>query len=59
MRDEFRDTTVVITGAAGGIGVLSSVSGFSPLLYRTADAASKHALHGFFESLRPELADDG
>lgn len=43
----------------GRIGVLSSVSGFSPLLYRTAYAASKHALHGLFESLRAELADCG
>jgi len=45
--------------AQGRIGVLSSVSGFSPLLYRTAYSASKHALHGFFESLRTELVDDG
>jgi len=43
----------------GRIGVLSSVAGFSPLLYRTAYSASKHALHGFFESLRVELAADG
>lgn len=43
----------------GRIGVLSSVAGFSPLLYRTAYSASKHALHGFFESLRAELIDDG
>ena len=43
----------------GRIGVLSSVSGFSPLLYRTAYSASKHALHGFFESLRAELVGDG
>ncbi|MDF1595457.1 MAG: SDR family NAD(P)-dependent oxidoreductase [Acidimicrobiia bacterium] len=58
---------VIVTAAAlpgliargGRIGVLSSVAGFSPLLYRTAYAASKHALHGFFESLRAELADSG
>jgi NAD(P)-dependent dehydrogenase (short-subunit alcohol dehydrogenase family) len=58
---------VIVTAAAlpgliergGRIGVLSSVAGFSPLLYRTAYAASKHALHGFFESLRVELADSG
>ncbi len=43
----------------GRIGVLSSVAGFAPLLYRTAYSASKHALHGFFESLRAELASDG
>ena len=55
-------TKVALTGLAeaqGRIGVLSSVSGFSPLLYRTAYSASKHALHGFFESLRAELSDDG
>ena len=48
-----------LRAAEGRIGVLSSVSGFSPLLYRTAYSASKHALHGFFESLRAELIDDG
>jgi short-subunit dehydrogenase len=35
----------------------SSVAGFAPLLRRTAYAASKHAMHGFFESLRAELKD--
>ena len=48
-----------LRAAKGRIGVMSSVSGFSPLLYRTAYSASKHALHGFFESLRSELIDDG
>jgi NAD(P)-dependent dehydrogenase (short-subunit alcohol dehydrogenase family) len=43
----------------GRIGVLSSVAGFAPLLYRTAYSASKHALHGFFESLRAELVHEG
>ncbi len=33
---------------------ISSVAGFSPLLRRTAYAASKHALEGFFKSLRAE-----
>ena len=33
---------------------ISSVAGFSPLLHRTAYAASKHALEGFFKSLRCE-----
>jgi len=33
---------------------ISSVAGFSPLLQRTAYAASKHALEGFFKSLRSE-----
>lgn len=33
---------------------ISSVAGFAPLLNRTAYAASKHALEGFFGSLRSE-----
>lgn len=38
---------------------ISSVAGFAPLIGRTAYAASKHALHGFFESLGAELQADG
>ena len=45
--------------ARGLIIVISSVAGFAPLLARTGYAAAKHALHGFFESLRTELVDDG
>ncbi|MCA9606167.1 MAG: SDR family oxidoreductase, partial [Myxococcales bacterium] len=40
------------------IGV-SSVAGFAPLVGRTGYAASKHALHGFFDSLRAELHGTG
>ncbi len=43
----------------GQIVVLSSVAGIAPLATRTGYAASKHALHGFFESLRAEHAADG
>ena len=43
----------------GLIIVISSVAGFAPLIARTGYAAAKHALHGFFESLRTELADEG
>jgi NAD(P)-dependent dehydrogenase (short-subunit alcohol dehydrogenase family) len=43
----------------GRIVVISSVAGFAPLLGRTAYAASKHALHGLFETLRTELRADG
>ncbi|MBN8510857.1 MAG: SDR family oxidoreductase, partial [Burkholderiales bacterium] len=43
----------------GQIVVISSIAGFSPLVGRTAYAASKHALHGFFDSLRSELRGDG
>jgi NAD(P)-dependent dehydrogenase (short-subunit alcohol dehydrogenase family) len=43
----------------GLIIAISSVAGFSPLIGRTGYAASKHALHGFFDSLRTEVEDDG
>ncbi len=43
----------------GRIIVLSSVAGIAPLATRTGYSASKHALHGFFESLRAEHAADG
>ncbi|MFQ5628967.1 MAG: SDR family oxidoreductase [bacterium] len=43
----------------GLIIVMSSICGFSPLYGRTGYAASKHALHGLFESLRTELSDQG
>jgi NAD(P)-dependent dehydrogenase (short-subunit alcohol dehydrogenase family) len=43
----------------GQIIVISSIAGFAPLLGRTGYSASKHALHGLFDSLRTELIDDG
>jgi short-subunit dehydrogenase len=43
----------------GLIIAISSVAGFSPLLDRTGYSASKHAMHGFFETLRTELAPRG
>ena len=43
----------------GMIIVTSSVAGFTPLLGRSGYAASKHALHGLFETLRCELASQG
>ena len=39
----------------GLVVVISSVAGFAPLAGRSGYAASKHALHGLFESLRAEL----
>ena len=39
----------------GMVVAISSVAGFAPLIARTGYAASKHALHGFFDSLRTEL----
>lgn len=43
----------------GRIAVLSSVAGFSPLATRCGYSASKHALHGLFDSMRPELQARG
>lgn len=43
----------------GLVVAISSVAGFAPLIARTGYAASKHAVHGFFESLRSEVAADG
>jgi NAD(P)-dependent dehydrogenase (short-subunit alcohol dehydrogenase family) len=39
----------------GMVVAISSVAGFAPLIARTGYAASKHALHGFFDSLRAEV----
>lgn len=43
----------------GMVVAISSVAGFAPLVGRTGYAASKHALHGFFDSLRSEVASAG
>jgi NAD(P)-dependent dehydrogenase (short-subunit alcohol dehydrogenase family) len=43
----------------GIIIVTSSISGLTPTLGRTGYCASKHALHGFFATLRTELFDRG
>ena len=48
-----------LCASRGLIIVVSSVAGFAPLIARTGYAAAKHALHGFFDSLRTELAEDG
>ena len=45
--------------ARGQIITMSSVAGFSPLYGRTAYSASKHALHGFMNSLRAEVRSEG
>ncbi len=42
----------------GQIVVISSVLGKYGVPFRTAYCASKHALHGFFDSLRAELHDE-
>lgn len=43
----------------GRIVVVSSLTGLTGVPTRTAYAASKHALHGFFDSLRIELRGSG
>lgn len=43
----------------GQIVVLSSICGFAPLIARTGYCASKHALHGYFNTLRLELKPMG
>lgn len=43
---------------SGHIVVISSIAGKFGFFFRSAYSASKHALHGFFESLRLEVADD-
>lgn len=43
----------------GTIVTLSSTGGFAPMIGRVGYSASKHALHGLFESLRLELKEKG
>ena len=43
----------------GAIVVVSSVAGFAPLAARAGYSASKHALHGLFDTLRAELEGSG
>lgn len=48
-----------LVASRGLIVAVSSVAGYTPLIARTGYAASKHAMHGFFESLRTELEPQG
>ncbi|WP_394356589.1 SDR family NAD(P)-dependent oxidoreductase [Sedimentitalea todarodis] len=48
-----------VRAAHGTHLAISSVAGFAPLFHRTAYAASKHALEGFFKSLRSEEVQYG
>jgi NAD(P)-dependent dehydrogenase (short-subunit alcohol dehydrogenase family) len=43
----------------GMVVAVSSIAGVAPLLGRTGYSASKHALHGFFDSLRAEVEPQG
>jgi short-subunit dehydrogenase len=45
--------------ARGVLVAVASIAGLTGVPERTAYAASKHAMIGFFESLRIELADSG
>lgn len=45
--------------ARGQVAAISSVAGFAPLANRAGYVASKHAVQGFFETLRAEHAADG
>jgi dehydrogenase/reductase SDR family member 7B len=49
----------MVARKSGHIVVISSVTGKFGTPFRSAYAASKHALHGFFESLRAELWGEG
>ena len=48
----------MIAAKSGHIGVISSIVGKFGFPLRTGYSATKHALHGYFESLRAELHDD-
>jgi NAD(P)-dependent dehydrogenase (short-subunit alcohol dehydrogenase family) len=54
-----RPSLPALRQSRGLIVAISSVAGYAPLIARTGYAASKHAMHGFFESLRTEVAADG
>ena len=48
-----------LVASRGLVIAISSVAGYTPLIARTGYSASKHAVHGFFDSLRSELAPQG
>ncbi len=48
-----------LKASRGRIVVVSSLAGLTGVPTRTGYAATKHALHGFFDSLRVELAGTG
>jgi dehydrogenase/reductase SDR family member 7B len=50
---------LLLTNGGGHIGVTSSISGKFGFHLRSVYAASKHALHGFFESLGLEYRNQG
>ncbi|MCF6365065.1 MAG: SDR family oxidoreductase [Bacteroidales bacterium] len=48
----------MIKNKSGHIAAMSSLAGKFEIPLRTAYAASKHALHGFFDTLRAEVYED-
>jgi len=48
-----------LLASKGMLIVISSIAGVAPLPGRTGYCASKHALHGLFETMRIELKDHG
>jgi NAD(P)-dependent dehydrogenase (short-subunit alcohol dehydrogenase family) len=48
-----------LIGERGQVVAISSVAGFAPLFGRAVYSASKHALEGFFETLRCEVREAG
>ena len=54
-----RATLPALRQSRGSLVAMSSVAGFAPLVRRTAYAASKHAMEGFFGSLRAEERENG
>ena len=49
----------MISRGSGRIVIISSVAGYVGTPYRSSYAASKHAVRGYFDSLRAELHDTG
>ncbi len=49
----------MLSNKSGHIVTISSIAGKFGFWLRSAYSASKHALHGFYESLRLETEDDG
>lgn len=49
---------IMLRQKSGHIIVISSIAGKFGFYFRSAYSASKHALHGFFESLRMEIFND-
>jgi NAD(P)-dependent dehydrogenase (short-subunit alcohol dehydrogenase family) len=49
----------LLRAARGRVVLIGSVAGFAPVLGRPPYVAAKHAVTGLFETLRPELAEQG